>query len=148
MASHKFHVGEIVNLRPVVSRNVPGGAYEVTKQCLTMGGDPQAMALGTSHRLRVTDAALVNGIACHALDFDDTHVPTILHPTTPLYAAGTPLAEWRGAGGVGLPRFGALQRFEPLQLGELGQLFVFFILDVRRRDAVLLPVPAEQCHGP
>ena len=32
MASHKFHVGEIVNLRPVVSRNVPGGAYEVTKQ--------------------------------------------------------------------------------------------------------------------
>ena len=31
-ASHKFHVGEIVSLRPVVSRNVPGGAYEVTKQ--------------------------------------------------------------------------------------------------------------------
>ena len=31
MASHKFHVGEIVNLRPVVSRNVRGGAYEVTK---------------------------------------------------------------------------------------------------------------------
>ena len=28
----KFHVGEIVSLRPVVSRNVPGGAYEVTKQ--------------------------------------------------------------------------------------------------------------------
>ena len=31
MASHKPHVGEIVSLRPVVSRNVPGGAYEVTK---------------------------------------------------------------------------------------------------------------------
>ena len=31
MTSHKFHVGEIVSLRPVVSRNVPGGAYEVTK---------------------------------------------------------------------------------------------------------------------
>ena len=28
MASHKFYVGEIVNLRPVVSRNAPGGAYE------------------------------------------------------------------------------------------------------------------------
>src|SRR5258705_10905173 len=73
------------------------------QQCLTLGGDPQAMALGTADRLRVTDAALVNGIACHALDFDDTHVPTILHPTTPLYAAGTPLAEWRGATGVDLP---------------------------------------------
>jgi hypothetical protein len=32
MASHKFHVGEIVSLRLVVSRNMPGGAYEVTKQ--------------------------------------------------------------------------------------------------------------------
>jgi hypothetical protein len=32
MPSHKFHVGEIVNLRPAVSRNVRGGAYTVTKQ--------------------------------------------------------------------------------------------------------------------
>ena len=71
-------------------------------QCRLLGGDPQARALGTPDRLRVTDAALVNGIACHALDFDDTHVPTILHPTTPLYAAGTALAEWRGTRGIDL----------------------------------------------
>jgi hypothetical protein len=32
MPSHKFHVGESVMLRPAVSRNVPGGVYEVTKQ--------------------------------------------------------------------------------------------------------------------
>jgi 2-methylcitrate dehydratase PrpD len=73
-----------------------------TQQCQLMGGHEQARALGTTHRLRVTDAALVNGIACHALDFDDTHVPTILHPTTPLYAAGTALAELRGSRGVDL----------------------------------------------
>jgi hypothetical protein len=30
-APHKFHVSEIVNFRPV-SRNVPGGAYEVIQQ--------------------------------------------------------------------------------------------------------------------
>src|SRR3954468_9964673 len=71
-------------------------------QCRILGGERQARAIGTNERLRVTDAALVNGIACHALDFDDTHVPTILHPTTPLYAAGTPLTEWRGAGGTDL----------------------------------------------
>jgi hypothetical protein len=29
---HKFHVGESVILRPAISRNVPGGVYEVTKQ--------------------------------------------------------------------------------------------------------------------
>ena len=32
MPSHKFQVGETVTLRPVLSRNVPGGAYRVTKQ--------------------------------------------------------------------------------------------------------------------
>ena len=32
MPSYKFQVGETVMLRPVVSRNVPGGAYEITKQ--------------------------------------------------------------------------------------------------------------------
>lgn len=74
----------------------------VREQALMLGGEPQARALGTTDRLRVTDAALANGIACHALDFDDTHVPTILHPTTPLYAAGTALAEWRGSPGVDL----------------------------------------------
>ena len=71
-------------------------------QCRLLGGDPQARILGTRHRVRVTDAAFVNGISCHALDFDDTHVPTILHPTTPLYAAGTALAEWRGSRGIDL----------------------------------------------
>jgi 2-methylcitrate dehydratase PrpD len=71
-------------------------------QCAALGGDPHAAVLGTPTRLRVTDAALVNGIAGHAFDFDDTHVPTILHPTTPLYAAGMALAEWKGRRGLDL----------------------------------------------
>jgi len=32
MPSHKFHAGESVTLVPAISRNVPGGVYEVTKQ--------------------------------------------------------------------------------------------------------------------
>jgi 2-methylcitrate dehydratase PrpD len=65
-------------------------------------GRRQAAVLGTATRLRVTDAALVNGVAGHAFDFDDTHVPTNLHPTTPLYAAGLALAEWKGSRGIDL----------------------------------------------
>lgn len=68
----------------------------------TLGGDPQSGVYGTRTRLRATDAALVNGISAHVFDFDDTHIPTILHPTTPLYAAGLALAEWRGASGIEL----------------------------------------------
>ena len=40
MAPHKFHVGEIVSLRPVVSRNAPSGAYEVAKQLPYNGRRP------------------------------------------------------------------------------------------------------------
>src|SRR4029450_12877359 len=32
MPSHKFHIGETVMVKPAFSRNVPGGANEVTKQ--------------------------------------------------------------------------------------------------------------------
>ena len=32
MPSHKFRVGETVMVKPAFSRNVPGGAYELTKQ--------------------------------------------------------------------------------------------------------------------
>ena len=70
------------------------------QQCERLGGEAQAGVLGTGSRLRVTDAALVNGIAAHALDFDDTHIPTILHPTTPLYAAALALAESEGGRGI------------------------------------------------
>jgi hypothetical protein len=32
MAAHKFAIGETVMVRPAISRNIPGGASEVTKQ--------------------------------------------------------------------------------------------------------------------
>ena len=32
MSAHKFKIGEIVTLRPAISRNLPGGAYEVIRQ--------------------------------------------------------------------------------------------------------------------
>jgi hypothetical protein len=31
MPSHKFKLGEIVFLKPAISRNVPGGVFEVIK---------------------------------------------------------------------------------------------------------------------
>ncbi len=74
----------------------------VTRQLELLGGHPQGTVYGTGTRLRATDAALANGIAAHVFDFDDTHIPTILHPTTPLYAAGLALAEWRGLSGAEL----------------------------------------------
>src|SRR6185312_7891109 len=46
------------------------------------------------------DAALVNGAAGHALDFDDTHTGMGGHPTAPVLPAALALAESRGATGA------------------------------------------------
>ena len=69
---------------------------------LELGGHPQATLWADGRRTSVTQAALVHGIMCHVLDYDDTHLPTILHPSGPLAAAALPLAEWRGASGAEL----------------------------------------------
>jgi hypothetical protein len=39
MSAYKFKIGEIVALRPAISRNLPGGAYEVIGQLPETGGE-------------------------------------------------------------------------------------------------------------
>src|SRR2546423_6933321 len=57
-----------------------------------LGGNSQATLLGGG-RTSLVHAALVNGIASHVLDFDDTHDPTILHGTGPVMSAALAAAE-------------------------------------------------------
>jgi 2-methylcitrate dehydratase PrpD len=47
-------------------------------------------------------AALINGAASHALDFDDTHTTMSGHPSVPVIPAALALAEARGLGGARL----------------------------------------------
>jgi 2-methylcitrate dehydratase PrpD len=62
-------------------------------------GPPQATLLGRGERLDVMSAALVNGVASHVLDYDDTHLATVIHPGGPVASALLALAEHRGVGG-------------------------------------------------
>jgi 2-methylcitrate dehydratase PrpD len=57
-------------------------------------GPPQATLLGRSERLDCLHAALLNGMASHTFDFDDTHLKTIIHPSGPVAAALLALAEY------------------------------------------------------
>ena len=59
----------------------------------------QATLLGRRERVDVASAALLNGIASHTFDFDDTHLKTIIHPAGPVASAALALAEHRGATG-------------------------------------------------
>ena len=54
---------------------------------------PQAQLLGRPERVDMASAALLNGIASHTFDFDDTHLRTIIHPAGPVASAVLALAE-------------------------------------------------------
>ena len=63
---------------------------------------PQATLLGRRERVDIASAALVNGIASHTFDFDDTHLKTIIHPAGPVASAVLALAEQQGSSGRSL----------------------------------------------
>ncbi len=59
----------------------------------------QATILGRSEQVDIASAAMLNGIASHTFDFDDTHLKTIIHPAGPVASALLALAEHRGDSG-------------------------------------------------
>jgi 2-methylcitrate dehydratase PrpD len=63
------------------------------------GGAPIATVIGHPARLPVLSAALVNGAASHALDFDDVNLAMTGHPSVVLLSALRALAEDRGSSG-------------------------------------------------
>jgi 2-methylcitrate dehydratase PrpD len=67
-----------------------------------IGGTAGEASLIGGGRAAARDAALVNGAAGHALDFDDTHTGMGGHPTAPVLPAALALAESRGATGAAL----------------------------------------------
>lgn len=67
-----------------------------------MGGTGPATAIGVSAGLPPAEAALVNGVTCHALDFDDTHTGSIAHVSVAVVPAALAAAQSDGATGADL----------------------------------------------
>ena len=64
------------------------------------GGHPQAQLIGCRGRASVRQAALFNGSAGHAHDYDDVHTAMTGHPTVPVAPAVLALAEHLGRSGA------------------------------------------------
>jgi 2-methylcitrate dehydratase PrpD len=60
-----------------------------------VGGNEQATIIGHKMKKDVSHAALINGSASHALDYDDTLVSFLGHPSVTLFPALLALAEWK-----------------------------------------------------
>jgi 2-methylcitrate dehydratase PrpD len=57
------------------------------------GGRPEAHAVGVAEPLPAELAALVNGTLAHSLDYDDTHLPSVLHPSASIVPASLAVAQ-------------------------------------------------------
>jgi 2-methylcitrate dehydratase PrpD len=59
------------------------------------GGNEQATLLGQGAKKTASQAALINGAASHALDYDDTLAFFLGHPSVTLFPSVLALAEWK-----------------------------------------------------
>ena len=66
------------------------------------GGSPQASIIGTSRQMSLTQAALLNGMASHAIDYDDVNFALMGHPSVPVLPALMAQAEALNASGPAL----------------------------------------------
>jgi 2-methylcitrate dehydratase PrpD len=67
---------------------------------LAQGGPDQAYVVGESQRISAPWAAFANGVLAHSLDYDDTHLPSVLHPSASVVPAALAAAEQSGADGA------------------------------------------------
>lgn len=90
----------------VLGNSLASTPLDVSRVALALAaewdGPPRAAAIGAGRRYPAATAALVNGTLAHALDFDDTHLPSVLHPSSNVVPAALAAAESLGASGPAL----------------------------------------------
>ena len=87
-----------------IACGIAGASDELTEILLAemreQGGKEAASLLGHTGRLPAASAAIVNGAAAHALDFDDVNLAMPGHPSVAILPGLLALAEERGASGA------------------------------------------------
>ena len=72
----------------------------VTDYARHLGGRGEARIIGVLGPVPAAMAGLVNGTMAHSLDYDDTHLPSVVHPSASVVPAGLAAAEAAGAPGA------------------------------------------------
>lgn len=92
----------------------------VIDHVLAQGGAPRARILGRSDAVPPALAALAGGVLAHSLDFDDTHLPSVLHPSASVVPAALASAEAVRATGQELVRAVAVGVEATVRIGMAG----------------------------
>ncbi len=98
--SEKLHILDTIGcgLAAHALDAAPAGRQAMTET----GVSGPATAIGVAAGLPPAEAALVNGVTCHALDYDDTHTGAIAHVSVAVVPAALATAQARGARGEDL----------------------------------------------
>ncbi len=105
LADVPAHVRERAKLHVLdaIGVGLASNAYAYARRAVSgveaMGTSGSCTVLGRRERFAVRDAALLNGILIHGLDFDDTHLASIVHPTATSLPCALSLAESIDASG-------------------------------------------------
>ncbi len=93
----------LMNFFAVALSGCRAGPVEIALRSLAEFSDrKQATVIGRGERMDALSAAFLNAASANVFDFDDTHVPTVIHPTAPVAPALFALAELRPVTGAEL----------------------------------------------
>lgn len=76
-----------------IASNAYPFSHTAIAAAVALGGAGECSVIGRPERLPVRDAAMANGILLHGLDFDDTHLGSIIHATAACLPAALSLGE-------------------------------------------------------
>jgi 2-methylcitrate dehydratase PrpD len=96
--STKLRVLDVVGLSLAGAETAFGRS--VREAAIAMSPPGPCHVLGTGDRVGVTMAAFANGSFSQALEYDDTHLESIVHMSSPSVAAALALAECSGSAGL------------------------------------------------
>ncbi|MBT6096640.1 MAG: MmgE/PrpD family protein [Rhodospirillaceae bacterium] len=92
-----------IGILDTIAVTLAGATEECTRIALATPGVAEApgpaLIYGHEQRTSVLDAALINGVASHALDFDDVNNHIGGHPSVPLVPAIMALGDWLDVSG-------------------------------------------------
>jgi len=96
------HLLDVLGVATVAARQpfAPG----VRSVVAGLGGPAEASAIGLATRIAAPNAALANGTFAHGVDYDDTHLAAIVHPSATVIPAALAVAEETDARGGALAR--------------------------------------------
>ena len=77
-------------------------AGKIARSVGRLGGPGPRGVIGSRERLPLRDAALVNGMLLHGLDYDDTHAAGVIHLTVSVFPAALGMAAHLNASGAQL----------------------------------------------